>query len=51
MGKLQLLAILIFGVCIACFAQQAGKLPAGVKRLDDGNSSVAESVFSLLRKG
>lgn len=49
MGKLHLLAILMFGVCIACLAQQAGKLPAGVKRLDDGNLQVGEIVVRVAK--
>ena len=44
MGKPHLLAILIFGVFVTCFSQPAGKLPAGVKRLDDGNLQVGDIV-------
>ncbi len=49
MGKLQLFAILIFSLCIACLAQQAGKLPAGVKRLDDGNLQVGEIIVRVAK--
>ena len=49
MGKPHLLAILIFGVFVTCFSQPAGKLPAGVKRLDDGNLQVGDIVVRVAK--
>lgn len=49
MGKLHLLAVLIFGMIVTCLAQQAGKLPAGVKRLDDGNLQVGEIIVRVAK--
>ena len=49
MGKSHLLAILIFGVFLTCFSQPAGKLPAGVKRLDDGNLQVGDIVVRVAK--
>ena len=49
MGKSHLLAILIFGVFVTCFSQPAGKLPAGVKRLDDGNLQVGDIVVRVAK--
>ena len=49
MGKPHLLAILIFGVFVTCFSQPSGKLPAGVKRLDDGNLQVGDIVVRVAK--
>jgi hypothetical protein len=49
MGKPQLLVILIFGLIVGCIAQTSGKLPVGVKRLDDGNLQVGEIVVRVAK--
>ena len=47
MGMLQKIALLVFGLFIACFSQQTGKLPAGVKRLDNGNLQVGDIIVRV----
>ena len=43
------LAWLVFGLCVMCLAQPSGKLPAGVKRLDDGNLQVGDIVVRVAK--
>ena len=49
MGKSLKLAWLIIGLFAACFAQTAGKIPVGVKRLDDGNLQVGDIIVRVAK--
>jgi len=43
------LALLIVSISAACLGQSAGKLPAGVKRLADGNLQVGEIIVRVAK--
>ena len=49
MVKTVRLAWLVFGFCVMCLAQPSGKLPAGVKRLDDGNLQVGDIIVRVAK--